>query len=96
MTDNYEDNMTGEPDAVKAASPVRKGIERKGLATIPRSQSTLHLPLQSSRFLENNEHMRVFVQRMKSREACSTNLLVVRIAVYLTVEYSMYDIMLMF
>ena len=42
LTDTYEDNMTGEPDAVKAARPVRKGIERKGLATIPRSQSTLH------------------------------------------------------
>ncbi len=43
MTGIYEDNTTGEPDAVKAARPVRKGIERKGLATIPRSQSTLHL-----------------------------------------------------
>jgi hypothetical protein len=42
LTDNHEDNMTGEPDAVKAARPVRKGIERKGLATTPRSQSTLH------------------------------------------------------
>src|SRR5204863_8143413 len=31
----------GEPDALKGARPVRKGIERKGLATIPRSQSTL-------------------------------------------------------
>ena len=43
LTDNHEDNMTGEPDAVKAARPVRKGTERKGLETIPRSQSTLHL-----------------------------------------------------
>ncbi len=42
MTGIHEDNATGEPDAVKAARPVRKGIERKGLATIPRSQSTLH------------------------------------------------------
>ena len=42
LTDNHEDNMTGEPDAVKAARPVRKGTERKGLETIPRSQSTLH------------------------------------------------------
>jgi hypothetical protein len=42
LTDSHEDNMTGEPDAVKAACPVRKGIERKGLAATPRSQSTLH------------------------------------------------------
>jgi len=35
--------MTGEPDAVKAARPVREGIERKGLTTTPRSQSTLRL-----------------------------------------------------
>ena len=42
MTGIHEDNATGEPDAVKDARPVRKGIERKGLATIPRSQSTLH------------------------------------------------------
>ena len=41
MTSIHEDNATGEPDAVKVARPVRKGIERKGLATIPRSQSTL-------------------------------------------------------
>jgi hypothetical protein len=34
--------MNGEPDALKGARPVRKGIERKGLATAPRSQSTLH------------------------------------------------------
>ena len=44
MTNNYEDDTTGEPDALKGARPVRKGIERKGLATIPRSQSTLHPP----------------------------------------------------
>jgi hypothetical protein len=42
LTHNYEDNMNGEPDAVKVARPVRKGIERKGLVTVPRSQSTLH------------------------------------------------------
>ena len=42
LTDPYEDNTNGEPDAVKAARPVRKGIERKGLVTVPRSQSTLH------------------------------------------------------
>ena len=41
-TDNYEDNTNGEPDALKVARPVRKGIERKGLVTVPRSQSTLH------------------------------------------------------
>ena len=41
-TDNYEDNTNGEPDAMKVARPVRKGIERKGLVTVPRSQSTLH------------------------------------------------------
>jgi hypothetical protein len=41
-TNNYEDDTTGEPDALKGACPVRKGTERKGLATIPRSQSTLH------------------------------------------------------
>jgi len=34
---NYEDNMTGEPNALKGAHPIRKGTERKGLATIPRS-----------------------------------------------------------
>ena len=34
-------NMTGKPDALKDARPVWKGIERKGLATVPRSQSTL-------------------------------------------------------
>jgi hypothetical protein len=38
-----EANTNGEPDALKGARPVRKGIERKGLATAPRSQSTLHL-----------------------------------------------------
>jgi hypothetical protein len=43
MADNHEVNMNGEPDAVKVARPVRKGIERKGLVTAPRSQSTLHL-----------------------------------------------------
>jgi hypothetical protein len=43
LTDNHEVNMNGEPDAVKVACPVRKGIERKGLVTVPRSQSTLHL-----------------------------------------------------
>ena len=32
---------TGEPGAMKVASTVRKGTERKGLATLPRSQSTL-------------------------------------------------------
>src|SRR2546421_13063187 len=37
-----EANTNGEPDALKGARPVRKGIERKGLATAPRSQSTLH------------------------------------------------------
>jgi hypothetical protein len=42
LTDPYEDNTNAEPDAVKAARPVRKGIERKGLVTVPRSQSTLH------------------------------------------------------
>jgi hypothetical protein len=42
MTAIHEDNTTGEPDAVKVARPVRKGIERKGVATLPRSQSTLH------------------------------------------------------
>jgi hypothetical protein len=42
MADNHEVNMNGEPDAVKVARPVRKGIERKGLVTAPRSQSTLH------------------------------------------------------
>ena len=42
MTGIHEDNTTGEPDAVKVARPVREGIERKGLATTPRSQSTLH------------------------------------------------------
>jgi hypothetical protein len=41
-TNNCEDDTTGEPDALKGACPVRKGTERKGLATIPRSQSTLH------------------------------------------------------
>jgi hypothetical protein len=41
LTRDYEDNMNGEPDAVKVARPVRKGIERKGLVTVPRSQSTL-------------------------------------------------------
>ena len=39
---DYEVNTTGEPDALKGARPVRKGTERKGLATAPRSQSTLH------------------------------------------------------
>ena len=39
---DYEANTNGEPDALKGARPVRKGIERKGLATAPRSQSTLH------------------------------------------------------
>jgi hypothetical protein len=43
LTSDYEDNMNGEPDAMKAACPVRKGIERKGLVTVPRSQSTLLL-----------------------------------------------------
>ena len=38
LTDPYEDDANGEPDAVKAARPVRKGIERKGLVTVPRSQ----------------------------------------------------------
>jgi hypothetical protein len=42
LTRDYEDTMNGEPDAVKVARPVRKGIERKGLVTVPRSQSTLH------------------------------------------------------
>ncbi len=34
--------MNGEPCAVKVACTVRKAIEREGLATVPRSQSTLH------------------------------------------------------
>jgi len=53
MTDIHEDNATGEPDAVKVARPVRKGIERKGLATTPRSQSTLHRFLRARAFSEN-------------------------------------------
>ena len=58
MTNNCEDDTTGEPDALKGARPVRKGIERKGLATIPRSQSTLHhasitVQKQSSYFSES-------------------------------------------
>jgi hypothetical protein len=40
---DHEANTIGEPDALKGARPVRKGTERKGLATAPRSQSTLHL-----------------------------------------------------
>jgi hypothetical protein len=48
MTNNCEDDTTGEPDALKGARPVRKGTERKGLATIPRSQSTLHPNLVDS------------------------------------------------
>jgi hypothetical protein len=39
---DLEVNTNGEPCARKPASTVRKGIERKGLATVPRSQSTLH------------------------------------------------------
>ncbi len=39
---DYEVNTNGKPDALKGARPVRKGTERKGLATAPRSQSTLH------------------------------------------------------
>jgi hypothetical protein len=53
MTDSYKDNMTGETDAVKAAHPVRKGIERKGLATIPRSQSTLHSDYQDGKIIQS-------------------------------------------
>ena len=51
-TSNYEDNMNGEPCAVKVACTVRKGIEREGLVTVPRSQSTLHRPddTQATRF----------------------------------------------
>jgi len=49
---NDEVNTNGEPDALKGARPVRKGTERKGLATTPRSQSTLHTSfLQSGRFI---------------------------------------------
>src|SRR6266566_2137979 len=39
---DYEVNMNGEPCARKPACTVRKGTERKGLVTAPRSQSTLH------------------------------------------------------
>ena len=31
MTGDHEVNTNGEPDALKGARPVRKGIERKGL-----------------------------------------------------------------
>ncbi len=48
---DYEANTNGEPDALKGARPVRKGIERKGLATAPRSQSTLHHQYSSKELL---------------------------------------------
>ena len=54
MTNNYEDDTTGEPDALKGARPVRKGTERKGLVTIPRSQSTLHRELHSQRLSQRS------------------------------------------
>jgi hypothetical protein len=43
LTRDYEVNTNEEPCAMKVACTVRKGIEREGLATVPRSQSTLHL-----------------------------------------------------
>ena len=50
---DYEVNTNGEPDALKGARPVRKGTERKGLVTAPRSQSTLHHEIFSRRSFSN-------------------------------------------
>src|SRR5256885_8418618 len=36
-----EEHRNGEPYALKGARTVRKGPERKGLTTVPRSQATL-------------------------------------------------------
>jgi len=36
-----EEHRNGEPYALKGARTVRKGPERKGLITVPRSQATL-------------------------------------------------------
>jgi len=40
-TGSLEENRNGEPYALKGARTVRKGPERKGLVTAPRSQATL-------------------------------------------------------
>src|SRR5947209_16183412 len=48
-----EVDTNGEPCARKPASTVRKGIERKGLVTVPRSQSTLHPYIPWKKILED-------------------------------------------
>src|SRR5207244_13185388 len=40
-TGSLEEHRNGEPYALKGARTVRKGPERKGLITVPRSQATL-------------------------------------------------------
>src|SRR5207244_12770665 len=40
-TGSLEEHRNGEPYALKGARTVRKGPERKGLASVPRSQATL-------------------------------------------------------
>src|SRR2546421_8623936 len=68
---DYEGNMNGEPDALKGARPVRKGIERKGLATAPRSQSTLHLDRlvweKVKEVLANYEWVRSRVEELRAQ-----------------------------
>src|SRR2546425_501699 len=56
---DYEVNMNGEPCARKPARTVRKGTERKGLITVPRSQSTLHPRKSNCRRIEPGEMVSV-------------------------------------